>query len=75
MVEVSVSVAVPAFIAAWFGVKTAFNALAFGEKLPGPLHVPVEPPAVTEPFNCAFPPKQIVWETPAFTIGAAVIES
>jgi hypothetical protein len=73
LVLVSVRVAVPALTAEAFGVKTAFSAFAFGEKLPGPLHTPVLPPAVTEPFSWAVLPEQIVCEGPAFTTGAGVI--
>ena len=72
-VLVSVSVAVPAETAAAFGVKTALSAFSFGENVPGPLQVPVFPPAVTDPFKVAVLPAQIVWDAPAFTTGAGMI--
>ena len=69
------TVAVPAFFSVAVGVYTAFNAEAFGEKLPLPLHIPVDPPAVIEPLSCAVPSKQIVCGGPASTTGAGVMLS
>ena len=74
-VEVNVTVAEPAFTAAASGVNTALSVFASGEKLPGPLHVPVLPPAVMDPINGALLPAHIDAGPSAATTGSGVIVS
>ena len=73
LVEVKVTVAVPALTAAAFGVKTAFRVVALGEKEPGPDQIPVLPPAVTDPVSWAGLPAQIDPGALAVTTGAGVM--
>lgn len=70
-----VSVTVPTAISAEEGTYTAFNVLGDGEKLPVPdvVHIPADPPAVTDPARVALLPSQTIRSLPALTAGSGVI--
>src|SRR5688572_26530101 len=67
----NVKITVPLPIA---GVYTAFNVLAFGEKLPlGALHVAEPAPPPKLPARVTEPSAHTVWATPAFTVAAGLM--
>jgi hypothetical protein len=75
LVDVKVSVTVPADISPALGMYEPFKVLDEGLKLPLPevVQLPVVDPPITVPFKASVEVLQMVWPVPAFTVGEGVM--